>query len=141
MTPLSRLFRRQHARRRPTPRQGAPGLSREAVVLAFEMLLGRRPHDDADMDYHLNLNFPDIQALAEYLIRTDEFAARYGAMRRPGALLRRPSEAVAADTRPAPVFLGDRVLAWTHWGQRIYLLPDDLDLTPRILLDGTWEPH
>jgi len=42
---------------------------------------------------------------------------------------------------PAPVFLGDRVFAVTHRGHVIYLLPSDLDLTPRILLNGNWEPH
>jgi len=42
--------------------------------------------------------------------------------------------------RPAPVFLGDRVFAVTHRGHIIYLPPSDLDLTPRILLDGRWEP-
>jgi hypothetical protein len=43
--------------------------------------------------------------------------------------------------RPGPVLLGDRVFALTHRGQIIYLPPSDLDLTPRILRDGRWEPH
>jgi len=43
--------------------------------------------------------------------------------------------------RPAPVFLGDKVFAATHRGKIIYLPPTDLDLTPRILRDGVWEPH
>ena len=43
--------------------------------------------------------------------------------------------------RPASVFLGDRVFAVTHRGHVIYLPPSDLDLTPRILLNGNWEPH
>jgi len=38
-------------------------------------------------------------------------------------------------------FLGDRVLASTHRGQYIYLLPSDLDLTPSILLRGQFEMH
>lgn len=42
---------------------------------------------------------------------------------------------------PAPVFLGDRIFAVTHRGHVIYLPPSDLDLTPRILLNGYWEPH
>jgi FkbM family methyltransferase len=42
---------------------------------------------------------------------------------------------------PTPVFLGDRIFAVTHRGHVIYLPPSDLDLTPRILLNGNWEPH
>ena len=41
----------------------------------------------------------------------------------------------------APIFLGDRVLALTHRGHIIYLVPSDVDLTPSILLHGHWEPH
>src|SRR5205085_1253858 len=43
--------------------------------------------------------------------------------------------------RPAPIFLGDRVLASTHRGSPIYDVPQDVDLTPLILLHGRWEPH
>jgi hypothetical protein len=31
------------------------------------------------------------------------------------------------------------VLSWTHRGQPIYLVPQDVDLTPRILTSGIWE--
>jgi len=36
--------------------------------------------------------------------------------------------------------LGDRVLALTHAGQRIFLDPQDIGIAPHIALTGLWEP-
>jgi FkbM family methyltransferase len=48
---------------------------------------------------------------------------------------------VAGMTRPATVFLGDRVLTYTHLNQRIYVPSTDIDLAPHIFSGGVWEPH
>jgi FkbM family methyltransferase len=96
------------------------------VIACIEMLLGRTP-DAGLVEYHLGLQFPDRFALGEYMIRTGEFRTRYSLQ--------------SAGIRPHPVFLGDRVLSFTHRGNIIYLIPTDLDLTPPILLHGTYEPH
>jgi FkbM family methyltransferase len=109
-------------------------LNRDDIIAAFELILGHPPISETDILYHLGLGFSNRSSLGEYLVRTDEFSARYEAMARSGLV--RPGT-----VRPHPIFLGDRVLGWTHCGQRIYLAPHDVDLTPRILFDGSWEPH
>jgi FkbM family methyltransferase len=43
----------------------------------------------------------------------------------------------AAPTRVVP--LGDRVLALTHWGRKIFLDASDIGITPHIALTGEWE--
>lgn len=90
------------------------------------MVLGRTP-DTSLVEYHMGLGFRDRFTLGKYMINTGEFRNRYSA----GSGL----------TRPASVFLGDRVLTSTHRGDAIYLVPLDLDLTPGILRCGEWEPH
>jgi FkbM family methyltransferase len=109
--------------------QAAPGsVTADDVIASIEMILGRTP-DPALVDYHLKLGFVDRFALGKYMREvyenTDEFRARFqflGRMRNH-------------------TFLGDRVLAFTHRGDMIYLDPTDLDLTPSILLYGRHEPH
>jgi FkbM family methyltransferase len=123
--------------RRAPPRNARAGaLRKEEVVAGFELLLGRPPVRDGEMEEALRLL--NLRELVEYLIRSDEFRARYGLMTQSSG-----SHAGDAVTpgRSAPIFLGDRVLCWTHRGQRIYVVPQDVDLTPRILLNGTWEMH
>lgn len=102
------------------------GVTAEDVIACIELVLGRTPHPSL-VDYHLGLGFPDRFALGKYMINTGEFRARYFAENQ--------------QNRPAPVFLGDRILSTTHRGDVIYLIPSDLDLTPEILLRGGWEPH
>jgi FkbM family methyltransferase len=100
------------------------GVSANDVIACIEMILGRTP-DTALVEYHLGLGFPDRFALGNYMIGTGEFYNRYSAKTR----------------RPTSIFLGDRVLTVTHRGNFIYLIPLDVDLTPSILLHGTWEAH
>jgi FkbM family methyltransferase len=59
--------------------------------------------------------------------------------RGPGGLV--APVAAAAGARPPPVFLGDRLLTYTHRGARIYAVPTDRDLTPWLIERGEWEPH
>src|SRR5260370_42107564 len=112
----------------------AGALPTEVVVAAFELLLGRPPARDGEVaaaQRHLNL-----RELVDHLIRSDEFRARHELMTQS------PSSGVpatVAPARPASIFLGDRVLCWTHRSQRIYLVPHEVDLTPRIVLHGSWE--
>jgi FkbM family methyltransferase len=106
------------------------GVTAADVVACIEMLLGRTPEREL-VAYHLGLGFRDRIALGEHVIGTAEFQTRYAA--RWGA--------AAASGRPGPIFLGDRVLAFTHRGRIIYLAPTDVDLTPAILLHGIYEPH
>jgi FkbM family methyltransferase len=96
--------------------------SRNDIRLCIEAVLGRVP-DDALVDYHHKLGFRNCIEVGNYLRTTEEFRRNVG----------------QASTRP--MFLGDRVLAYTHRGDRIYLMPTDQDLTPSILERGTWEPH
>jgi FkbM family methyltransferase len=111
-------------------RRQPPAVQSEQVAAAFEMLLGRQPANDQEIASALALG--DLRALVDHLIGSAEFRERYARMY--GAIVARPP-------RPAPIFLGDRVLAWTHRGQRIYLVPQDVDLTPHIMRDGAWENH
>lgn len=109
----------------------APGpLTRDQVITAFELMLGRRPVDEWEIG--AGRRAADLRGLVEQLIGSDEFRTRYEAMIRGRAV---------GPARPAPILLGDRVLAWTRRGQRIYLVPQDVDMTPHILLHGTWEAH
>jgi FkbM family methyltransferase len=115
----------------PVKTAAAPvGLSRDQVIAAFELLLGLRPVNEWQIE--AACRFLDLRALVDHLIGSAEFRERYDKMN--GSRVPQPP-------RPAPIFLGDRVLAWTHRGQRIYLVPQDVDLTPHIMLTGTWETH
>jgi FkbM family methyltransferase len=103
--------------------EAAPGgVTADDVIASIEMILGWTP-DQALVDYHLKLGFADRFALGKYMINTDESRTKFiGRLRNH-------------------TFLGDRVLAFTHRGDMIYLDPTDLDLTPGILLNGRHEPH
>jgi FkbM family methyltransferase len=116
------------------PRQKArqpAGLAPDDIAAGFTLLLGRAPLDHEQQELMARLT--SLAELTDYLLRSDEFRARYTAMVAPNS--------PAAFERPPPIFLGDRVLCWTHHGQRIYLVPQDMDLTPRILFSGDWENH
>jgi len=103
-----------------------PQICREQVKTCLESILLRTPGQDL-VDYHVNLGFESVIQLAEYLRSTDEYRASV----EPAAILA-PRQSL---------FLGDRIYTITHNGDRIYLIHDDLDLTPTILETGTWEPH
>ena len=118
----------------------AEGVTAEDIATAFEVMLGRPPTGPEDIAYHLDLGFPDRQALGDYLCATDEFQRRLDGLAAAGRLpARAPAE--PALLRPATVFLGDRVLTHTHRGLRIYCAPTDVDLTPHLMAHGMWEPH
>jgi len=106
------------------------GVTAGDVVACIEMLLGRTPEPEL-VEYHLGLGFRDRVALGDYIIGTAEFHARYAV---------KSGHSPGSNT-PAPIFLGDRVLAVTHRRDVIYLAPLDVDLTPPIILHGKWEPH
>jgi FkbM family methyltransferase len=117
------LFKRRLVPPRYEAQPSPPvGVTAADVVASIEMILGRTP-DDGLVDYHLAMGFKDRFALGEYMMSTSEFRAR--------------------NSTPArqPIFLGDRVLGFTHRNEPIYLVPADLDLTPPILFHGTFEPH
>jgi FkbM family methyltransferase len=94
----------------------------EDVIASIEMILGFTP-DAALVDYHLGLGFADRFALGKYMMSTD--AVRRNRDRPPNP----------------PIFLGDRVYARTHRGERIFLVPGDVDLTPAVLDGLEFEPH
>ncbi|WP_299176385.1 FkbM family methyltransferase [uncultured Brevundimonas sp.] len=98
------------------------GVSSQDVKACIEFMLGRTPSDDL-VDYHLSLDFKNKFELGRYIASTAEF------------------QAFQLDTRFKPIFLGDRVMAKTHRGEVIYLIPQDLDLTPAILSTGRYEVH
>jgi FkbM family methyltransferase len=103
-----------------------PRVTADDVIACIEMLLGRTP-DASLVEYHLGLGFADRFALGKYMINTGEFQTRVlGNSRR---------------FRSTSVFLGDRVLTSTHRGDALYVVPQDLDLTPAIIRSGEWEPH
>lgn len=52
------------------------GVSAQEIIASIEMILGRTP-DQALVDYHLRLGFPDRFALGEYMLSTGEFEQRY----------------------------------------------------------------
>jgi FkbM family methyltransferase len=103
-----------------------PRVTAEDIIACIEMVLGRTPHPSL-VEYHLGLDFPDRFALGQYMINTGEFRARFF----------NENE----QNRPTAIYLGDRILATTHRGDVIYLIPTDLDLTPEIILRGGWERH
>jgi len=101
------------------------GVSREDIVASIEMILGRTP-DEALVDLHLRMGFKDRFALGDYMLSTAEFRNRHKSQPQPVA-------------RRQPLFLGDRLLCFTRHDQPIFLVPDDLDITPWMLFDGGWE--
>jgi len=103
-------------------KEAATGVTAEDIVSSIEMILGFTP-DAALIDYHLKLNFPNRIALGKYMMSTDTFRNNEGWR------------------WTQPLFLGDRIYARTYRGERIFLIPNDVDLTP-ALIDGTqFEPH
>jgi FkbM family methyltransferase len=104
-------------------------LTRNDVIAAFEIVLGRRPESEDAIRHHLGLGLTSRVALGERLLQTPEGSARVRHLLGQRAI------------RPAHLFLGDRVLSYTHTGARIYLAPDDVDLTPHMLETGVWERH
>jgi FkbM family methyltransferase len=125
-----------------TPRRNgaAPGVTAEDITACIELMLGRTPEPEL-VEYHLKLGFHNRFALGEYVLGSAEFESRYASRIGHDAesLLDRPPPGGAR--RPAAMFLGDRVLAFTHRGHIIYLVPSDIGLTPSVLLHGGWEPH
>ena len=99
--------------------------SRVYVLWAYRLLLGREPEN------RLVLEAPASRSeIVEGFISSEEFLAKHYATIRS-----------AASGRPISIFLGDRVLTHTHRNEPIYLVPLDLDLTPSILLHGSYETH
>ena len=98
------------------------GITSEDVKSCIEFMLGRTP-DDELVNYHLSLGLRNRFELGSYILSTAEFRSK-----QPSA-------------RFTPVFLGDRVMAITHRGEVIYLVPGDLDLTPSIMKYGRYEVH
>jgi FkbM family methyltransferase len=96
------------------------GVTADDIVASIEMILGWTP-DQASIDYHLGLGFRSRRELGQYMISTEEFRDKH------------------QNFRFAPTFLGDRVLTHTHAGDRIYLVPGDVDLTPSIMIHGRYE--
>jgi FkbM family methyltransferase len=94
----------------------------EDIIACIEFLLGRTPDDDL-VKHHLSLGFKDRFELGRYIISTSEFRSHH------------------LNAQFSPIFLGDRVMAMTHRGEVIYLVPGDLDLTPAILKSGRYEVH
>jgi FkbM family methyltransferase len=106
-------------------RQGGYSTS-EYLLWAYRLLLGREPEDPR----LLQASPASRSEIVERFIRSEEFVATYHSVRHS-----------AAPGRPVSVFLGDRVLAFTHRGNPIYIVANDLDVTPTILLHGIYEPH
>ena len=96
-------------------------VSANDIIASIEMILGWTP-DNLMIDYHLSLGFKSRSELGNYMISTHEFQQKH------------------RNFSFSPVFLGDRVLAFTHAGDKIYLVPGDVDLTPSILIEGRYEP-
>ncbi len=96
------------------------GVTAEDVVACIEMILGRTP-DQKLVDYHLGLGFANRFELGRYMVNVEEFTHRH--------------------VREQSIFLGDRVLSYTHRGEPIFLVPTDIDLTPGIIRHGAFEPH
>ncbi len=111
----------------------SPRLTRDLVVAAYELLLGRPPESEAAIQHQLNNAEADAADLGLRFIRSPEFRQRYAALTADLPSVGKP--------RQPPLFLGDRVLAETWRGERIYLAPTDLDLTPTLLRDGRWKPR
>jgi hypothetical protein len=103
------------AQRGPAPdRQGEYSTS-EYLLWAYRLLLGREPEDPR----LLQTSPTSRREIVERFTRSEEFVAKhYSAIQS------------AASDRPVSIFLGDRVLTYTHRGNPIYIVPSDLDLTP-----------
>ena len=112
----------------------SPRLTRELVVAAYELLLGRPPESEAAIAHQLSVPELDAAGLGLRFIRSPEFRQRF-------ATLTADLPAAGSAPRQPPLFLGDRVLAENWRGRRLYLLPQDLDLTPTLLQDGRWKPR
>jgi hypothetical protein len=97
----------------------------EYLLWAYRLLLGREPEDRRVLEAPASRT-----EIVERFIRSEEFVAKHYATIRS-----------AASGRPVSIFLGDRVLTHTHRNEPIYLVPRDLDLTPPILLHGSYETH
>jgi FkbM family methyltransferase len=106
---------------------GAPGVSRRDIVAAHEIMLGRPPESESALARYRHL--PDRCRLGRAIMESDDFRL----------WLAGQSIEFVRGLRRAPVFLGDRVLAHTDRGYRIFLPPDDIDLVPSILETGRWE--
>jgi FkbM family methyltransferase len=111
----------------------SPRLTRDLVVAAYELLLGRPPENEAAIQHQLAIPETDAAGLGLRFIRSPEFRQRFAALT--------ADLPFAGTVRQAPLFLGDRVLAETWRGERIYLAPQDLDLTPTLLEQGRWKPR
>ena len=111
-------------------------MTAEQVIAGFQLILRRPPVHDGEMEAARQLT--GLPELVEHLIRTAEFRDRYVRLMQMPAV---GAGNAAPRERRAAIFLGDRVLCWTHRDQPIYLAPQDVDLTPRILRDGAWEMH
>ena len=99
--------------------------SGEYLLWAYRLLLGREPED------RRVLEAPESRTeIVARFIGSEEFVAKHYATIRS-----------AASGRPVSIFLGDRVLTHTHRNEPIYIVPRDLDLTPSILLHGSYETH
>ncbi len=111
----------------------SPRLTRDLVVAAYELLLGRPPENDAAIQDQLAHAGGDAATLGLRFIRSPEFRRRFATLTADLPTTGKP--------RQPPLFLGDRVLAETWRGERIYLAPQDLDLTPSLLEHGRWKPR
>ncbi len=112
----------------------SPRLTRDLVVAAYELLLGRAPESEAAIQHQLAAADADAAGLGLRVIRSPEFRQRF-------ARLTADLPSAGLVPRQPPLFLGDRVLAETWRGQRMFLVPQDLDLTPSLLRDGHWKPR
>ncbi len=112
----------------------SPRLTRDLVVAAYELLLGRPPETEAAIQHQLEVEAADAAGLGLRFIRSPEFRQRFAALTADLPIAGKAQ-------RQAPLFLGDRVLAETWRGERIYLSPQDLDLTPTLLQHGRWKPR
>jgi FkbM family methyltransferase len=106
-------------------RQGGYSTS-EYLLWAYRLLLGREPEDPR----LLQASLASRSEIVERFIRSEEFVATHHSVRHS-----------AAPGRPVSIFLGDRVLTYTHRGNPIYIVPRDLDVTPSLLLHGIYESH
>jgi FkbM family methyltransferase len=85
--------------------------------------------------------FEDLNKLTDYFLIVDETRDRLAALPRYREQFSDRVPAAFGITRPASVFLGDRVLTHTHRGLKIYVKPTDVDLAPHIMMGGAWEGH
>ncbi len=114
----------------------------DEIIAAYRTLLGRSP-DAMETQGHLEFGHADRQALIAAFIGSEEFAARFAQARlqEPPSVAAAGLASVFGMTRPATIFLGDRVLTFTHRHQRIFVPPGDIDIAPHLYASGTWEPH